>query len=123
MTNLNMIKANLRHSNGTGQMYHRMNKNSVYTDGIKYYLAEAEAQWLYDIIESEIYNVLKVEQPDKYYLKFVVADDKGDLLLTDYRGNELLKKHIPFTDAPSGEILFYCGWDGQRMITCTPSED
>lgn len=124
-TNLNMIKHYLNGCNGTND-YHRnrLSPNCFYTDGFKYYLDQAQAYWLHDIIMTEVYDALRKNNvPDKYYLTFTVKGSTGRIVLTDYRGNELLIKGILLTTAPEGEILFYCGWDGQRLITCVPQED
>ena len=125
--------SSLGHGMGTDQFYHRLNKRAVYTDGMKNFFELAEAQWLYDVIETEFYDALKkLATPDKYYLMVTSKDNEANIVLTDYRDNEIHKRHIGFTDLPEGEILFYMAymeyqdragnWT-HRVTTCLPIED
>ena len=126
MKNLNLIKTELAGFYGTSQFYRRFNPNSVYTDGIKHLLSEADAQWLYDIIETTVFLKLKSHNiPDNYYLQISVKkdSDKMDMKLVDYKGNVLWKRHIDYTDFPYGDIELVCGWDGIRLTTCLHSEN
>jgi hypothetical protein len=122
--NLNMIKSKIAHASGTGNFYHGMNKGSVYTDGVKEFLKLAECQWLYDIIQSEVHIILRMKIPDTYYFRITVnSDSEATLELTDYNGDDLWKREIPYTDFPEGSMDLITGWDGERLTTCLPSEN
>lgn len=126
MKNLNQIKFELQQFSGTNQFYKRMFDRSVYTDGIKHLLEQAECHWLYDIIESEILTLFLKDHlliPDIYYLKIFSKESKGRLELKDYSGKVIFEKNIPFTTFPEGHITINIGWDGERLITCLQQEN
>jgi len=121
---------------GTSQYYRRMSGDSVYTDAVKDFMEHAEAQWFYDIIETEIFSVLnKHGIADKYYLILRVENNEAKIRLEDYKQENIHTKEIPFTDLPDGELLFYVTWyraeteslnsffEGSRLVTCMPIED
>ena len=124
--NLNLIKSELQQFCGTDQMYFGINKNSIYTDGFKYFIApeQAGAYWFYDIIQTEVYDTLKKHgKLDVFYLTLDTKNEACDIILKDYKNKVLFKRHIGYTDAPSGEITFICGWDGDKLTTCLISEN
>lgn len=126
MKTMNLLKSELKQFYGTEKYYHTLVKKSLYTDGMKYFLENAGthgAYWLYDIIQTEIFALLKQKNPDTYYLKVTIADNEANILLSDYRSNKLFNRHIDFTDLPTGEIEFHVGYDGEHLITCLPSEN
>lgn len=124
---MNMLKSELKGFYGTETYRYTLVRKSLYTDGMKHFLDNAGnngAYWLYDIIQTEVFDTLKKKDvPDTYYLKVKVVDSEADIELIDYRDNPLFKRHIEFTDLPEGEIDFHVGWDGEHLITCVPSEN
>jgi len=124
MNFLQNIINNIETGNGTANYYHRLNKNSIYTDGIKDFLDKTEAQWLYDIIESEIYLLLKSQpQYDVYKLHIESTNREVDLKVEDYQYSELWNKCIPSATLPEGSATVYVGYDGERLITSLISEN
>jgi hypothetical protein len=123
MNILKSIEQGASEGNGTNQYYHRHNKSAVYTDGVKEFLLKAECQWLYDIIESEVYIKTKCLCPEIYYLNVISMDDEVDLILKTYQDDEIWSRHIEFSDLPQGNITLDVGWDGERQITCLSSEN
>lgn len=125
ITNINQLSAELMQYYGSENLYHNfLNLNSRYTDGVKAYLELAKAYWLYDIIQTEVFNVLKKKDtPDAYYFKIVAKQGKAYLYLKDYKEVMLWEKKIDFTTHIDGEVFLECGWDGKTMITCLPSEN
>lgn len=126
MKNLNLIKHELNQYYGCIQPFHGMNKNSIYTDGIKHLLEEAECYWLYDIIQFEIYDLLRRKNVlDVFYFTISVKKDSdvAELFLRDYKKDVIWAKKIDYTDFPYGELEFVVGWDGERLTTCLHSEN
>ena len=60
---------------------------------------------------------------DTFNFKIISAEDEAKLTLQDYTGQLIWSRDIEYTDFPTGEIDLVCGWDGNKMITCLPSEN
>lgn len=121
--NLNMIKNKVAHATGTENFYRGMIKNSLYTDGMKHFMKLAECYWLYDIIQTEVFTVLRRKDPDTYYLRITAIGSTASITIHDYHGNEIFQKGIKYTSFPEGSMDLIVGWDGQTLITCLPTEN
>lgn len=126
---LPQVMRELRGHIGSIQSFYQINKGSTYTEGFKEFKELAQCHWLYDIMETEVWQVLKkLDKLDVFYFKVECQDEAGggrtvDLSLSDYRGKKLWSRHIDFTTLPTGEETFICGWDGVKMTTCLVQEN
>lgn len=129
---LNMIKEKLKQHYGSETMYKgAFSNHSVHSEGVKDLLEMAQCYWLYDIIQTEIIEVLmKHNIPDNYYLKLTCENSEMDIVLSDYKSIVLFDRHIGFTTFPEGEITLHVGYgeygpvvNGVGIITCLPSEN
>ncbi len=124
MKSMNEINVELAHCSGTEQYYYlRLNKRSVYTDGAQALFKLAGAYWLYDIIQTEIWDVIRKKAPKTYTFTITSEHEKADLVLKDYMDVILWKRHIDYTDFPEGSKDLIIGFDGERIITCLISEN
>ena len=131
METLNKIKENLRQHFGSETMYTGMVKNSAYSEGVKNLMEQASCYWIYDIIQTECREALRLHDvADTYYFKIVSKDNEANLTLTSYRGKVLFDRHIGFTTFPEGEMNLIVGYgdygpvvNGVGIITCLPSEN
>ena len=131
MENLNLIKDKLKQYYGSDKMYTGLVKRSVYSDGMKALIDLAACYWLYDIIQTEVLDVLKKKNvPDTYYFTITSADTKCTLTLSDYNNEELWNREIGFTTFPDGTMNLHIGYGdhgpvthGIGIITCLPSEN
>ena len=121
--NLNNIKIKLAQHYGSQTFFKGFVKESVYTEGIKELLETAQCYWLYDIIQTEMFALLKNKNPDTYYFTIISKDSEAKLILKDYKSEIIYEKGIPFTDFPEGSLDLVIGFDGQYLTTCLPSEN
>jgi hypothetical protein len=121
---LNGIKAKLAQYYGT-ESYHRhfFNKKCLHTDGFKAYMELAKCFWLFDIIATEFFDVVKLQEHDKYYIKVEVVGTKATITMRNYKNDYLYTREVGYTDHPKGEIEFPFGWDGEHAIISLYSED
>ena len=108
--------------------YHRTNmfvRKVIHTDGIAALAEEAQCYWLLDILATEFYDALKPLEPDSYYINIDCKDTKVDITMLDYRSNVIYKRHVGYTDLPSGKLTLKAGWQGKEgyLVLCLPSED
>lgn len=123
MKNLNNIKIKLAQHYGSQTFFKGFVKESVYTEGVKELLETAQCYWLYDIIQTEIFALLKNKNLDTYYFTITSKDSEAKLILKDYKSEIIYEKGIPFTDFPEGSLDLVLGFDGHYLITCLPSEN
>ena len=123
MKSMNEINAEHSNCSGTGKYYNGLNKRSIYTDGAQALFELAGAYWLYDIIQTKIWDVLRKKAPETYTFTITSENGKADLVLKDYLENILWKRHINYTDFPEGSKDLIVGFDGERIITCLLSEN
>lgn len=92
---------------GTEQWYrHGVNKNVLYTDGIKYVAEVAGAYWLIDEIAlAQWHPALKAQEFQVWRL--FVANGAARLVADDGNDVEIVSREIEFTDFPLPEIKFY----------------
>lgn len=121
--NINKIKAELAFATGTEHYYRGMNRKCLCTDGVQHYKDIAGAHWLWDIIETEVYQAFPKTSHNLMFIHFIVKDGKADIkLVRDTNETPIFKKHIKWTDHVDGDMLFYASWDGDRLIVYLPSE-
>jgi hypothetical protein len=123
MDNIDKIKSELEQHYGSQTYYKGFVSKSIYTDGIKDLLEKAQCYWLYDIIQTEIFALLKNKNPDIYYFKITSKSSEAKLILKDYKSDVIYEREIPFTDFPEGSLDLVIGFDGQYLTTCLPSEN
>lgn len=120
---LNEIKHKLKKCNGSEGLFHGLLKTCCYTDGFKLYMELAKSYWLYDIVQTEFFNVIKLKKPDIYYLRVNVEALECTITLEDYKEDILYQRNVNFSTHPDGQIDFHFGWDGERGIICLPNEN
>ena len=84
---------------------HALNRNLLLTDGVRYFADQAGAWWLLDIVATEIFQ----KQASQAFLviDLDVASNKAGIRATDGNDVVLFRRHIHFTDAPTGHWRFY----------------
>ncbi len=108
---------------GTENWYrHRLGREFLYTDGVKYVAEEAGAFWLIDAIISHQYDPrIKSNQGlQEFQLwKLEVKEDRSAMLICE-DGNDIviLTQEIPFTDFALPRIKFYM----ENKVLLLPSE-
>lgn len=110
-----LTKADLRQFTGSENWYrHGLNRNILYTDGVRFVAERAGAFWLLDtivlaqIVESKIRRegfqvwTLTVRQGE-------ASKTSGAAILTcgDGRGNDVYRQTIDFTDFPLPDITLW----------------
>lgn len=124
MKTLNAIKADLRQHFGSETLTrHWFVKNATFSEGAIDYFQQAECFWLQDIIATECHNVVRALEPDVHYFEIESKDAEAHLYLKNYKGELLWDRHIDFTSHPEGKMELIIGWDGEKTITCLPSEN
>ncbi len=123
METLTSIEQSLQSPYRAGNTYYRMNPNSFYTEGVRAFMKKAHCQWFYDIIELELYHVLKNRGIiDMYVLQVHCLYHTANLYLIDDTGHILWQKSVAYTDMPEGKIKLMIGFDGRRIATCLAIE-
>lgn len=123
MNTLQTIEQGFYGKNGVNTFYHRINKKSIYSDGLLDFMKQANSLWLYDIIETEVFSKAKTLLPDVYYLSISVTEGKCLLILRDYQGSEIWSRTIKTFGVPEGKITIRTGWDGQNLCSTLRCED
>lgn len=106
MLTADALETGLANFYGTDHYYkHSLNKNMVYTDGVKYFAENAEAYWFLDIVATEI---VKYQSAEEFILiELVVTDSKAVIYCDDGNGRKFYEKAIDYTDCPVGDWKFY----------------
>ncbi len=124
--------SDLAHFTGDLDRYaHCLNRQVIYTPGIKYLADKAGAHWLVDAIAS--YYGTKLMQTaiakDKrlsslhFWTLDVAEDNSATLVLQADSGEEpAISQDIPFTDFPVEQIRIWAGFDGKYWTIYLPSE-
>ena len=100
-----------------------MLKKCTYTEGVKDYYSQANCYWLHDIFQTELHRRVKLLKPDLYYVNIKVENNRAEIVMVDYKDNELYSKVVSFTDHPEGTMTLYFGWNGDTSTICLPSEN
>lgn len=113
----NELKAIMANCYGTEQYYRNPFMKFLFTDGVKTFAENAGAIWLLQEINGMLVDNKIMQSPDYLTtIKFVVKDDKGDILLKNNK--KTFKKHISYTDCPEGEWEFYYDKDANVLMWC-----
>lgn len=100
------LRADLGAFIGTEKWHrHGINKHLLLTDGVVYFADTAGAWWFLDIIATEV-MMLQAKHPFLALL-LDVREGEADIHVTDGDGLRLYRRHIHFTDAPTGQWRFY----------------
>ncbi|MFT3793659.1 DUF6876 family protein [Flavobacterium sp.] len=104
-----LTKADLAQFTGTENWYrHGLNRNCLYTDGVRYIADKGEAYWLIDEVAlSQMLGTIRYQEFQVWTLKVNLDESKGVLTCDDGNDKILLSKPIHFTDFPMEEIRLY----------------
>ncbi len=100
------LRADLSAFIGTENWHcHALNRQMLLTDGVVYFAETAGCYWFLDIVATEVMRF----HPMKPFLviDLDVRAGAADIVVGDGDGVNLFKRHIHFTDAPSGLWRFY----------------
>ena len=114
---------------GTEKWYrHALNRNLIYTDGVKFLAengGEQGAYWFIDKVAFEIAPLLKSKNERFGCINLCVGEiDKYQamVLVTDGNDKQLAASHIHYTDMQSGDWKLYLIDDETHMTLLLPSE-
>ena len=102
---------------GTEHIYQRPLMTMRYTDGVKAFVQNAEANWLLeDICAYKEYA--KSKNPNEYMFSvhLVVNEEKADLIFKDGDGHISYTHHYSYTDCPDGDWIFFYYVDEDLLI-------
>ena len=106
MTKPDELKHELAYFTGTENYYrHGLNRNVVYTDGVRHFAERAGAHWLLDILATEP-EVLE-QAKDFAAITMTVQDSKAGIVVTDGNDRKVFVRQMEFTDCPPGVWQFY----------------
>ena len=133
------IKMGLKYFTGSGDFRLSrciMGKPYIVTDGVSYVFEQCSAYWLFDVITSYLSTDKRLfpesDVVDGFMCVKLVrkkdeeSDDENnsfDFTIEDGNGGVLVKQHIPYSDFPLDDILFFIeiGMEGWWTILL-PSE-
>ena len=114
---------------GTEHWYrHALNRNLIYTDGVKFLAengGEQGAYWFIDKVACEIALLLKSKNQRFGFITLCVGlTDKNQamILVTDGNDKQLATYHIHYTDMQLGNWKFYLIDDQTHLTLLLPSE-
>lgn len=109
MTDTKLQLTDLNQFTGTENWYrHWLNRNFLFTDGIKYVADQAGAYWLIDEIALAQRYDAKVKAEEFQVWKLTVRANKAATLnCEDGNHNAVFSKELTFTDFPLPEIVFW----------------
>lgn len=100
------LRREMRRFTGNPSWYRSpLNKDMMYTDGVRFFAGAAEAYWFLDIVATELMPL----QEDNPFLVITleVAQQQGTVVVDDGDGNEVYRRSIGYTDCPEGAWKFY----------------
>ena len=124
-------QADLRHFSGDLERYfHPLNRNVLYTPGVKYVAEVGQAYWLIDAIASyfgspEMNEAMHLDSRLKsmQFWRLDVSDQSAVLTAqADSDVDAFIRQDIPYTDFPLDHIEVWAGFDGKRWTLYLPSE-
>jgi hypothetical protein len=105
-------------SGGSDEFYkHPLHARIRYTAGARYIFQAGEAYWLLDEIAFANGFSKPVKAEEFQVWKLTVDGSRGELTCEDGNGNEILSKHITYTDFPLPEITLWC-CDNTILLPC-----
>lgn len=99
------------------EYYYKTMWGFVHTDGVKGFADKAGAYWFIDEVGAFLMSHPKFRQ-EFFSIELVVTGSKADIIYRRDSRDVIYKKHIPFTDCPEGNWLFYYSnnvmmWNGE----------
>jgi hypothetical protein len=107
MQNVIDLQNNLENFHGT-IAYHGLSKKLVLTDGALYLAENAECFWLFDIVNSVLFDA--ISKIETFLNVEVKRDDSGfgaEVSIDDGNGTVLYTQKIEYTDFPFNEFSFF----------------
>ena len=127
--NQEQLSFQLAQFTGTEQWYrHNLNRNLIYTDGVKFLAengGEQGAYWFIDKVACEIAPLLKSKNERFGFITLCVGltgANQAMILVTDGNDKQLATYHIHFTDMLPGNWKFYLVDDQTHLTLLLPSE-
>ena len=110
--------------------FHPLNRQVIYTPGVKYLAELGHAYWLIDAIASYFCSPLMNESMSKDYRirtmqfwKLQVNNQAAVLVAEADAGEEpFIRQDIPYTDFPLDKVEIWAGFDGKRWTLYLPTE-
>ncbi len=100
------LRQELGQFTGTETWYrHPLNRNLLYTEGVQFFAERAGCYWFLDIAATELFRLQRTEP--FLVITLAVDDGEADIVVDDGDGSAVFRRHIHFTDAPSGDWRFY----------------
>lgn len=125
------LAAALRQFTG-GDLYYRhpLNRQVIYTEGVRFLAEQAEAFWLIDAIASyfgspEMRAAVSADDrlEDMQFWTLTVVDGRGELTMEADAGvPPAITQEIPFTDFPLPIVRIWAGFNGDGWTLYLPSE-
>lgn len=121
----------LRHFTGSERFYrHLLNRQVVFTEGVRFLAEQAEAFWLIDAIASYFgspeMRAAMSSDPRLNSMQFwtlTVTDGRGELEMeADADEPAAITQDVPFTDFPLDRIDIWAGYSGESWTLYLPSE-
>lgn len=108
MTEPDQLRHELRYFTGTENWYRcAANPNIIYTDGVKFFVDEAGAYWLLDILATQPEILSTMREGFASISLFVRPGNTASLICDDGNGNVTYQREIEYTDCPEGAWNFY----------------
>lgn len=127
--NQDQLNFQLAQFTGTEQWYrHNLNRNLIYTDGVKFLAengGEQGAYWFIDKVACEIAPLLKSKNERFGFITLCVGltdTNQAMILVTDGNDKQLATYHIHFTDMQPGNWKFYLVDDQTHLTLLLPGE-
>jgi hypothetical protein len=111
MTQKTLTAADLDQFTGTVHWYrHGLNRDMLYTEGVRHVITAGEAHWLIDEIAFAQRCVEPVQTaPFQVWTLTVNSDHTAVLACVDGNDNQIYTRNITYTGFPLSEIsLYYC---------------
>ncbi len=102
------------------ELYYRISKRQLLTDGTKYLAEQAQCFWMMDAIASHLGEIGTADW--FVVVKTTAENSKALMVYEDGNGHEHARQEIPYTDFPLAEITLYACWDGEHWVIMLPSE-
>jgi Family of unknown function (DUF6876) len=125
--NSSELKRALHQFIGTERWFrHPINKQVVYTDGVKFFAENGGAQgayWFIDKVAIEICPMVKHRKEDFAVITFVVnSNNSAYIRVTDGNKGFLASYEITYTDMQPGVWKFFLIDDGQHQVLLLTNE-
>lgn len=96
------LKDNLARFTGSEQWFKYPMSGATYTEGVRYFLENAQAYWLLDIIATQPEIVAQMKNGGAYTTLDVADDDTAVITVTDGNHGMVYQRRLEFTDCPHG---------------------